>query len=576
MIKKDILYQDITLDRNNNNNNNKEKKIAITNSHQIYNKNNVLTNLLSLDKEIITLLAKRAHLLSKLPKTGLSAHEKQLRISWEKSVTMLSKDPQFTRQLFTLIQGIEVIPEAIEQISAFCLSPKNKPVNIVLPIPSCFRTTQLNIAMAVCSNSEGTLQHVLLNDPIIECIKAFNQLGASLHWEESGCIICSNPNFTRKHYKKSIQIDTVIHIGNDTLSLYLLIFFIATCPARVKFIGKNSLKLADFSPLRKFLPMIGSRLINIIPGQDGLPIRIESSAILPSEIIIPTDLPVDAVIALFIAATRWDKELLIDIKEHPNVTYILDKIIPLFEQWQIPFQKIIFNKQVTAISITPNKITFPENPMIGTYVPGTATLLALPAFVGGTVTLKRQYQQHTDICLLIEVLTQFGLNITETADTICCTGRQIGLTSSSLNIKTLPKELFPLILTLLCIPLLKSETNLLPELPDYVDESILDSYLAQLGLVRMGSKVKLISPTQTPWTSPSDTWGLAISLAAFLRPQIKLSNPGCVEAIYPNYWKIYNKLPTGDYTMQSSKKYSPTPVELSETKKVNRRRIITE
>ena len=118
MIKKDILYQDITLDRNNNNNN-KEKKIAITNSHQIYNKNNVLTNLLSLDKEIITLLAKRAHLLSKLPKTGLSAHEKQLRISWEKSVTMLSKDPQFTRQLFTLIQGIEVIPEAIEQISAF-------------------------------------------------------------------------------------------------------------------------------------------------------------------------------------------------------------------------------------------------------------------------------------------------------------------------------------------------------------------------------------------------------------------------------------------------------------------------
>lgn len=570
MIKKDILYQNITSD------NNKEKQKVTINRKQVYNKSNVLTNLVSLDKEIITLLAKRVHLLSKLPKTGLSAHEKQLRISWEKSVTMLSKDPQFIRQLFTLIQGIEVIPEAIEQISAFCLSPKNKPVNITLPVPSCFRTTQLNIAMAVCSNAEGTLQHVLLNDPIIECIKAFNQLGASLHWEESGCIICSNPHITKKHYKKPTQIDTVIHIGNDTLSLYLLIFFIATCPARVKFIGKNSLKLADFSPLRKFLPMIGSRLINIIPGQDGLPIRIESSAILPSEVIVPAELPIDAVIALFIAATKWDKDICIDIKEHPNITYILDKIIPLFEQWQIPFQKIIFNKKVTAISITPNKIVFPENPMIGIYLPGTATLLALPAFVGGTVTLKTQYQQHTNINLLIEILTQFGLNITKTADTICCTRRQENFTFSSFNIKTLPEELFPLILTLLCIPLLKNETNLLPELPDYIDESVLESYLAQLGLVRMGSKIKLIPPIQTPWTSPSDTWGLAISLAAFLRPQIKLSNPGCVEAIYPSYWKIYNKLPTGDYTIQPSKKYSPTTAELSETKKINRRRIITE
>lgn len=570
MIKKDILYQNITSD------NNKEKQKVTINRKQVYNKSNVLTNLVSLDKEIITLLAKRVHLLSKLPKTGLSAHEKQLRISWEKSVTMLSKDPQFIRQLFTLIQGIEVIPEAIEQISAFCLSPKNKPVNITLPVPSCFRTTQLNIAMAVCSNAEGTLQHVLLNDPIIECIKAFNQLGASLHWEESSCIICSNPHITKKHYKKPTQIDTVIHIGNDTLSLYLLIFFIATCPARVKFIGKNSLKLADFSPLRKFLPMIGSRLINIIPGQDGLPIRIESSAILPSEVIVPAELPIDAVIALFIAATKWDKDICIDIKEHPNITYILDKIIPLFEQWQIPFQKIIFNKKVTAISITPNKIVFPENPMIGIYLPGTATLLALPAFVGGTVTLKTQYQQHTNINLLIEILTQFGLNITKTADTICCTRRQENFTFSSFNIKTLPEELFPLILTLLCIPLLKNETNLLPELPDYIDESVLESYLAQLGLVRMGSKIKLIPPIQTPWTSPSDTWGLAISLAAFLRPQIKLSNPGCVEAIYPSYWKIYNKLPTGDYTIQPSKKYSPTTAELSETKKINRRRIITE
>lgn len=581
MTKKDLSYKPAVQSRNNliqNSNNDSEKEVFIPNQSKNNNKNTTLSKIASLDKELIYLIAKRAHLLSKLPKTGLSAHEKQLRISWEKNVTMFSKDTQFIRQLFTFLQGVEVIPETMEQASAFCLSPKNKPVNIILPTPSCSRTTQLNIAMAVCSNTEGTLQHIIFNDPIIECLKAFNQIGIALQWEENGCIICNKLAPTKKYYKKTIPIDTVVHIGNNTLLLYLLIFFIATRPARVKFIGKHSLNLTDFSSLGKFLPMIGSRLINIIPGQDGLPIRIESSAMLPSEVRIPNDLPTDAVLALFIAATTWDKELTIDISTYPNVTFIFNELIPLFEHWQVPFQKLLSKENVTAIVITPQKTTFSDNIMNGTYLPGTATLLALPAFVGGKVILEKQPQQDiSKTFLLIKILTQLGLNISETKNTICCTGSGQITVSPSFNIKVIPEELFPLILTLLCIPMLKTETNSHLELPDYIDKPILDSYLAQIGLVQIGSQIKHVVPTQTPWTSPSDSWGLAISLAAFLRPQIKLNNPGCVEAVFPNYWKIYNKLPIVDCnTIQSSTKYTIVPTEIAETKKVHRRRILTD
>ena len=46
-------------------------------------------------------------------------------------------------------------------------------------------------------------------------------------------------------------------------------------------------------------------------------------------------------------------------------------------------------------------------------------------------------------------------------------------------------------------------------------------------------------------------WALALSLAAFLRPNIKLSNPGIVTNYLPVYWNIYNTLPAPSMTRKA-------------------------
>ena len=65
-----------------------------------------------------------------------------------------------------------------------------------------------------------------------------------------------------------------------------------------------------------------------------------------------------------------------------------------------------------------------------------------------------------------------------------------------------------------------------------------ESFLNQLGLSCEDGRLVSIEPSTTPWASPTVQWALALSLAAFLRPNIKLSNPGIVTNYLPVYWNI--------------------------------------
>ena len=68
-------------------------------------------------------------------------------------------------------------------------------------------------------------------------------------------------------------------------------FHIATHlgPFLVLGIGQHGLDL-----LVHFLPLLGARLTSVVPGQEGLPARLESSAMLPSDVAVPAELPADA------------------------------------------------------------------------------------------------------------------------------------------------------------------------------------------------------------------------------------------------------------------------------------------
>lgn len=536
---------------------------------------NLLTDLSLLDNELIQLIAKRTHMISKLPKTGTIAYEKQLRISWEKNATTISKDSLFIKDFFSLLQEIELSSETIEQISAFCLNPKIKPINVILPLPSCFRTTQLYMALATFSRTEYVLEHVLLNDPVIECLKALNQIGASFRWEKPDYIIYKQPAVEKR---TSSPIDTVIHVGNDPLSLYLVVFLTVIRQARIKFIGKTSLKLANFASLRHFLPTLGARLINVIPGQEGLPIRVESPALLPSEVIIPENLHPDAVIALFMSTPGWDKKVTIVLEHHPKSHDIANEVIPLLNSCNIKTNVFTSGIATSSICVTPGEVTLPKQITMNTYSIGAATLLALPAFVGGSMVLKKSPGQITTTLKPVnDLLTNFGLEVTDSLETVNSRYLEKHICKPLCNdFLNVPDTLFPLAFTLYLIHIIKEKKDTLLPLPNDIDLITIDSFLAQLGIVRTDSKLKGTTPLQIPWTSPSANWGMAFSLAAFLRPQLKLNNPGCIEALFPNYWKYYNNIHRLDDSTQCTQKISEKNIDHDLIQTPSRRRIIAE
>jgi hypothetical protein len=100
--------------------------------------------------------------------------------------------------------------------------------------------------------------------------------------------------------------------------------------------------------------------------------------------------------------------------------------------------------------------------------------------------------------------------------------------------------------------------------PAGTDLDLAEDFLLQVGvgLERAGADL-LLRPLDSEsfkeaaakkhgWIAPQAYWALALSLGAFLRANLKLSNPDCVYALLPSYWNIYNKLPNPRLTQENS------------------------
>ena len=257
----------------------------------------LIAELRELDRDLIKMIARRSRMLTRLPNAGTSDHERELRTSWEENAAAVSRDPKLIRQIFALLQEVEVAPADMEQPSAFNLAPARKTLAVDLPAPASDRLPRVRMVLAASGAAECTLHGVPLNGPVMECLKGLNQVGARLRWEEDGRILCQGGEPV-SGYSKSI-LDKVVHVGDDPFNLYLMLFQMVTRPARLKIIGESGLKFVDLAPIRHFLPLLGARLTSVVPGQEGLPARLESSAMLPSEVAVPAELPADALEAQF-------------------------------------------------------------------------------------------------------------------------------------------------------------------------------------------------------------------------------------------------------------------------------------
>ena len=266
-----------------------------------------------IDRQILSLLLQRHNVLVRMMRGSnrlTPQDERFLRESWEGQASKISSDPLLTSRLFNLLQEVDFLPPPSEENqtrrTAFNLAPQQKPVNIDMEGPRDQHATQVWIAIAAMTGKPLQIGKALVNDAVSDCVHMFNLMGANLH--RDGNVIRHGTDCT-----PAGTPDKVLHVGKNPFNFYLGLAHYIGRPGHTRFSGGTELRLANFTPLRHFLPELGSRIIPLVPKTEGLPLRVECSGLLPDTIVLPADLPAEFVEALIIAAPFYGRQIVIDL-----------------------------------------------------------------------------------------------------------------------------------------------------------------------------------------------------------------------------------------------------------------------
>ena len=429
-----------------------------------------------------------------------------------------------------------------------------------MPAPLACRATRAWLMLAAASGRPLRIEPGLMNDPIVDCVKALNQLGAALTREEDGV--------TAREAAPLGAPDKVLHVGDSAWNFFLLLGYYLGRPSRAKFTGETSLKLADFSAVRHFLPQMGARLVHVVPKSDGLPARLECSGILPDAVTLPADVPAELAEGILLAAPFYERALTLDLAAHPQQKLILARVLPILRA-----SGADFSLTESRVRVAPGPLRLPARPQLPLEPELAVFLLALPLVLSGETRLDGDWPQWPGARSAWELLRALGLDlrldsrpdphpaqpggdrpggvVRAKADATLKRACLADLPAELLA--ELPPDWAPLPVALAaCAALRGGEANL-PELPG-ADMSEVTSFLHAVGLER-NAEGRLCKTEQTTsqlnaasaWNAPSPVWALALALTACARDArgqgFRLGNPGVMTGLYPAFWALYNALP---------------------------------
>lgn len=531
----------------------------------------VLDNVQDIDRAIIKLIGRRCHYIAMLRRhrgqrdaVADTNTERALRLAWEEAAQSVSTDPKLARQMFTLLQEIKPLSDHERQAQsgkeAFNLAPSPEAVDIDLPLLPSLREAAFHIFLAAASGSALDLPGQILSDGLIDLIKALNQAGGSLAWDAQGLISGREGESLRFGEK-------IIYVGEDPLHFYLLSALALASPGKVKFTGGSSLKLADLTAWRNTLPAFGARQAHLVPKSNGLPVHIECSALFDEEITLPEFTPPDGLTALLLAAPFWGAPVKINGAANPAWQAALNEVLPILKK-----NGVVFSQTKNIIQFSGDKpATMPPGPALSLDPLLSALFLSIATLNPGKVKLAGARTANAPGAeTLRELLVWSGLRPQEKDGAVSVFRPEKDVKAEKNESAPapdtpphtgLPAAYTPVLLLLAAakakdarqavpLPLLAFNEDTAEggaDLPLYAQE-FLDLIGAAYtpgksgapGLVRTADKLK---PQTGAWTAPSPIWAMCLALGAYLRPQIKLANPGAATELMPNFWHLYNGLP---------------------------------
>lgn len=516
--------------------------------------------LIDLDRDLMKLLVRRATLVSRIrggrdhaASAAAVQAEKAVRTAWENGALAFSKDPRFSRQLFALLQDLKVLTkEQSENSGAFSLAPPKQPVEGSIAGPADSRTAQMYIALAACLGKSISLQTVPLSEALTDTVKACSQIGADASYQKGNAAL---GEVSVSAGKAVSFAGKSLYLGDDLFTLCLMALLCLGQPGVCRLNGGARLKAADLSVLRQVLPMFGARLAHVVPRSQGLPASLESSGLIPPHVVLPAELPLEAVCALLLAPMVWNVPVTFNLAALPAAvaTTALAEVGPLHRACGADVES-----RGSNLSFTPAPLHIPEQPQLPLDPVLSAYLLALPAFVGGSMGLKGCWSAYLPrACEAEQLLSWAGLSLCIEAEGISATVSADAVLRP-VHCNSLSPELGPLFLVLAARRhLLAGKTPPLSQVApfpaDDTQEDIAQEFCERLGL--QYAKGELASPVAGPsehgkqndeqraWFSPDAYWSMALALGAFLKPGLQLANPGSVTEVMPPFWRIYNSLP---------------------------------
>lgn len=516
--------------------------------------------IIDLDAELMKLLARRSKLVARL--FGGRDHaatpaaiqgEKAVRLAWEAKAPAFSKDPRFARQFFALLQDMRIMTrEEARDASAFTLSPPKQPLSGSIAGPASTQEAQMRVALCACLGLPLTLERAMFAPALLDTVKACAQAGANTAREATGAglgLISLRAGEPLRFAGKSI------YAGEDLFTLYLLAFLAAGRPGSCRFTGGPTLKNANLAPLRNALPLFGARLAHVVPRSQGLPANLECSGEIPPLVVAPPDLPFEGLCALLLAPLAWGTPLALNLAALPaaTATAALAEVRPLHREAGAEVET-----HGTHIAFTPGPIAPPEKPVLSLDPALSAYLLALPAFAGGSLRLAGRWTpQRPEAVAAVQLLAWAGLELVIDSDGV---GAEIKNDPFRLPLQCadLSPALGPLYLALLLLrrTLAGKQASLPAPAPfpqEETDGELASEFFARFGLALSegsledggdGGREDEAPGTGSPeWTSPGPYWSMAYALGAFIRPGLRLANPGSASEGMPFFWSVYNSLP---------------------------------
>ncbi len=220
-----------------------EKKYSLSLNEELY----------QTEKNLLKLIQKRTRLLSKIAKNRFEQGkspvdtlvEKKLWDIWKSSLQ--GENQRFFRQIFSILNNTSYLKAETKQFDKpFCLyPPSSKEIDFHTEAPLSNFQARLSLILATLSTTEIHISPFPINDPLVELIKALNQMGGRVSWQENSLHVGpADLYFEGKS----------IFLGEDEFNFYLLLSLCLTQAGSCKLNGASKLKMLNLKELQDFYP----------------------------------------------------------------------------------------------------------------------------------------------------------------------------------------------------------------------------------------------------------------------------------------------------------------------------------